>query len=176
MRRAVVIVALALLVLGACGSDDNDSASVSGSGTGSATGSGSGTGGETEAPVQLSGDVENHGTEDATGKSELEVELDDFYIGPTFIKVTPGQKLTLELKNEGEAAHTFTSDALSVDQEVAPGESATLEVTLTDAEAVAFYCRFHKGGGMQGAFFTREGASASEPTVTSGGAGGAAGY
>jgi plastocyanin len=172
MRRAVAIAALALLVLGACGDDDSDTASVSGSGTGSA--SGSGAGGETEAPVELSGEVNNHGDGDATGKDDLAVELDDFYFGPTFVKVTSGQKLTLELKNEGEATHTFTSDALSVDQTVEPGKSATVEVTLTDAEAVAFHCRFHEGSGMQGAFYTKEGAtpsSPSEPTVTSGASG-----
>ena len=77
-------------------------------------------------PVKLEGTVNVHGTKDVSKKSSatLAVELDDFFFGPTFIKAKAGEKVTLELENEGNAPHTFTSDRLGVDEQVAPGESA----------------------------------------------------
>jgi len=153
MRKLVVAVMILTLGLAACGSDDSSNSSD----TTAKADTDSGTAG---APVQLSGKVTDKGTKDATGASKLEVEADDFYFKPTFIKATPGQKLTLELKNEGSATHTFTSTELSVDKELKPDETATVEITVPSADAVAFFCRFHQGSGMQGAVFTKEGASA----------------
>lgn len=137
----------AVLLLGACGSDDGGSDS-----------SGSDDGGGSD-PVQLSGEVNNEGTEDATGSTALEVEADDFYFEPTFIKATPGSTLTLTVGNEGDADHTFTVDDQGIDTEVAPGASADVVVTVPDDGNVNFYCRFHVGQGMQGAVFTGSGAS-----------------
>jgi plastocyanin len=142
-RLAVLATVAAVLVLGACGDDDgSDSASDSGSG---------------DAPVALSGEVNDEGTEDATGSSELELEADDFYFEPTFIKATPGSTLTVTVGNEGNASHTFTVDDQQIDTEVEPGASAEVEVTVPEDGTVNFYCRFHRGQGMQGAVFTRAG-------------------
>ena len=167
MRRALAVVALALLVLGGCGSDDEDDVELSDTTAEAPDGA--------AAPVELEGDVNEAGTGDATGAESLDLALQDFSFGPTYVKVTSGQRLTVALTNEGEAPHTFTIDGIGVDQTVQPGESASVEVALPVAEAVAFYCKFHQGGGMQGAFYVTEGASVGQPTVTSGGSG-AAGY
>jgi plastocyanin len=102
-------------------------------------------------PVTLEGTTNNHGTKDA--KDKLEVEADDFYFGPTFIKATSGQQFSVELKNEGGTAHTFTITALGVDVQVAPGESKTFTVTAPTNGSVQFHCRFHQSQGMQGAVF-----------------------
>jgi len=156
MRKILLVVAALLLLGAACGDDSNDS-------SGSASGSGSGTEESTTAPpdnapapVTLEGDVTNHGTEDLSG-TELDLELDDFYFSPTFIKVAEGGTVTLHLTNEGEASHTFTIDSLGIDEEVAAGDSADVDVEVPDSGATAWYCRFHKGQGMQGAFFFNEG-------------------
>jgi plastocyanin len=102
--------------------------------------------------------VNDEGTEDATGSTELELEADDFYFEPTFIKATPGSTLTLTVGNEGDASHTFTVDDQQIDTEVEPGASADVQVTVPDDGTVNYYCRFHRGQGMQGAVFTRAGA------------------
>ncbi len=34
--------------------------------------------------------------------------------------------------------------------ELAAGESADVDVTFPDADAVEFYCRFHESSGMKG--------------------------
>jgi plastocyanin len=115
-------------------------------------------------PVTLGQKVTNKGTKDVSSKStaKFEMELDDKYFEPTFIKAKPGEKLTLELKNEGSLPHTFTSDTLAVDQQVDPGKSMTIKVTVPSSGKVfQFHCDFHEDAGMVGAVYTKAGASAS---------------
>jgi plastocyanin len=102
--------------------------------------------------VQLGGaDANDHGTEDVSGESAVEFELDDFYFEPTVLQGEAGQTLTLEAFNEGDAAHTFTSDELGVDEELEPGAETTIEITFPDSGQIVFECRFHAGQGMRGA-------------------------
>lgn len=102
-------------------------------------------------PVSLAGPTNDHGTK--TAARGLEVEADDFYFGPTFIKATAGQTFTVELKNEGKATHTFTSTALGIDEELQPGQKKTVTLTAPQTGNALFFCRFHQGQGMQGAVF-----------------------
>ena len=75
----------------------------------------------------------------------------DNYFEPTVLKGKPGQKVTLELKNEGKVAHTFTMAAQSVDQEVQPGDEAEADVTFPKSGELGFVCKFHQSSGMVGA-------------------------
>ena len=161
MRHGIVAAtALALLAAVACGDDGakpEDGASA--------------------PPVALSGTVNDHGTKDATSGGTVEVELDDFYFGPTFVKAAPAAALTLKLKNEGGVVHTFTADGLA-DVTVQPGTTGDASITLPASGAVRFYCRFHQGQGMQGAFFFNPGdtvapgsGGASSPAGSTGGDG-----
>jgi plastocyanin len=112
-------------------------------------------------PVKLSGTVNVHGNRDVSTSSdaELEMELDNFYYGPTFVKAKAGQTITLELENEGSAPHTLTSDALGVDEELKPGQSASVEITVpSSGKAFLFFCRFHEAAGMKGAVYVKKGA------------------
>jgi plastocyanin len=152
---------MAALVLAACGDDDGADVRESGSPSGSASASGSESGSASgnaggEPPVSLEGTVNDHGVAEVEG-DELELELDDNYFGPTFVRGTPGQQITVELVNEGNATHTFTSDALGVDEEVGVDDEASVTVTLPDEGAVEFRCRFHETQGMKGAFYFNEG-------------------
>jgi plastocyanin len=176
MRKRKLLIALAglALVAASCGDDDDGGSqgSTAPSGTPAATAGTSapaGTSGGSEAsapeeteettggsaPVSLEGTVENKGTEEVG--DEVSLELDDYYFEPTFLKASPGATIHIELENEGDDTHTFTIDSLGIDQEVAPGDSATVDVTLPQEGAVRFYCRFHANMGMQGAFFFNEG-------------------
>jgi plastocyanin len=141
MRKiGILMVLLSVgLLMSACGGDDE-------SGSSSAT-----TAAPEAPPVSLTGVVNIHGTANASNK--MEVELDDFYFGPTFIKAKAGEKFDVELSNDGKATHTFTIDSLSVDQQFAPGEKKTVSITAPGSGKLEFYCRFHKGRGMQGAVF-----------------------
>ena len=150
------VVAL-VLVLASCGDDDGADVRESGgeSGTGSESGSASGTA-SGQPPVSLEGTVSDHGVGEIEN-DELELELDDNYFAPTFARGTPGAEVTVELVNEGNATHTFTSDALGVDEELGGGDTSSVTITLPEEGAVEFHCRFHEGQGMKGAFFFNEG-------------------
>ena len=63
----------------------------------------------------------------------------------------PGEKVTLELKNEGNTEHSFTIASQGIDQELQPGDEAEVTVTIPKSGAVSFYCKFHKSSGMAGA-------------------------
>jgi plastocyanin len=96
--------------------------------------------------------TESHGTKDVSGETgKVEIEMYDNYFEPTVLKGTPGQKVTLELKNEGETAHTLTISEQSIDQEVQPGDEAEADVTFPQSGELTFVCTFHKSSGMVGA-------------------------
>lgn len=114
------------------------------------------------APVALSGPVDNRGVKDLTGLGSniaLELELDDFYFSPTFIKAVPGASVTLGLGNEGKAEHTFTIDALKVDKAVPAGQTGEVTFKLPESGVVEFYCRIHFDRSMRGAFYFDSGAT-----------------
>ncbi|HEY3022705.1 MAG TPA: hypothetical protein VGK11_03610, partial [Actinomycetota bacterium] len=75
-------------------------------------------GGET---ITIAGQKANdHGMKDVSGESSVELEQDNFYFEPTVLEGTPGQKLTIELSNEGSALHNFSIPDQSIDQDVQP--------------------------------------------------------
>jgi plastocyanin len=108
--------------------------------------------GDEAGTITLGGETANdHGTEEVAGESSIELELDDFYFEPTVLRGEAGQSITLEVFNEGDEAHTFTSDELGVDEELQPGDETTIDVTFPDSGQVVFFCRFHDAQGMRGA-------------------------
>jgi len=166
MRKILILVGAVFLLAAGCGSSSTSTSASNGSNSSSAS-----------TPVQLAGNTENKGTQDLSGNS-VEIELDDFYMSPTFIKGgTPGATVTVHLKNEGENIHTFTSDALGVDEQLSAGATKDVSITLPQSGATEFHCRFHlQSNGMQGAFFFKEGdtvagGSSSASSTADGGAG-----
>jgi plastocyanin len=110
--------------------------------------------------------AESHGTKDVSGESgKVEIELYDNYFEPTVLKGKPGQKVELELKNEGKAAHTFTISDQMVDKEVQPGDETETEVTFPQSGQLEFVCKFHQSSGMIGAL--QVGSSSGASTSTS---------
>jgi plastocyanin len=139
--RSLVAAGTALVCLAAVGCAKKDA-------TTPATGSSA-----TTPPVTLAGTVNDHGAKDLGAKAEFELEIDNFYFSPTFIKAAPGSTVKVELHNEGSTAHTFTIDALKVDKTLQPGDNIDVPVRMPASGALAFYCRFHRGQGMQGALY-----------------------
>ena len=112
--------------------------------------------------------AESHGTKDVSDESgKVEIELYDNYFEPTVLKGTPGQKVELELKNEGETAHTFTISKQSVDKEIQPGDETETDVTFPQSGQLEFVCKFHQGEGMIGALETSSSDSSSSTTTSS---------
>ncbi len=163
MRRSVVLSAVALVAvlgLGACSSGGSSDKTKDQGGGG-------------PAPVRLAGKVHNKGSTDVSANgaaANTSIEADDFYFNPTFVKAAVGATVTVALKNNGSAQHTFTIDGTSVDQVLDPDQKATVTVKVPASGALQFHCRFHESQGMQGAFY-----SATGDTVTSSGTGGSTG-
>ena len=174
MRRGVVIVAGGLLLLAAagCGSSSSSSSGT----TTEASGSGGGGGQKTIAGVNAN----DHGTKAVADKGKTEVELDDYYFKPTVLQGKPGQKVTLELRNEGQVEHTFTIDSQGIDKELQPGDEGEVTVTIPKSGVVSFYCKFHKSSGMAGALAvtgqTGGTGGMTTTTTTNSGGGGGSGY
>lgn len=125
-------------------------------------------------PVKLDGKVTNKGTKKVKN-GKIKIEANNFYFKATFIKGKAGDTVAVTVENEGSTPHTFTIGGEGVDEEVAPGAKATVEVTIPDSGASEFYCRFHKSSGMRGALFSKSGAKASS-SGDSGGSSSPGGY
>jgi plastocyanin len=120
-------------------------------------------GAKSSKPVKIDGKVNVKGTKDISSKQvgSIEIEADDYYFEPTFVKVQPGEKVRVTLENEGDATHTFTSSGLSIDQEVTAGKKVKFTLTVpSDGTAFEFHCSFHQSMGMQGALYTKAGGTA----------------
>ena len=85
----------------------------------------------------------DHGTKTVSGSSfELEADNDgkDFYFNPTILKGNPGEKVTLEIKNEGSVKHNFTVESQKVDEDLNPDQTVNVTVTFPSSGLVEFHC------------------------------------
>jgi plastocyanin len=98
----------------------------------------------------------NHGTKDVRKLSKLELEADDYYFSPTFLRGRPGQKLTLIVESEGRALHNISIPALGIDKNIPPRGKVQFEVTFPPSAVLAFTCKFHAALGMNGQLVTGE--------------------
>jgi plastocyanin len=156
IRGVVVIGALSLVFVAAgCGGSSKSS-----SGEGSE---------ETTSTTIMGTQVQSHGVKDVSNETgKVEVELDDYYFDPTILKGKPGQKVELELKNEGKTTHTFTIADQNINKEIQPGDETEVEVTFPQSGALKFVCTFHQSQGMVGALMTSgTSSSSSNQTTTS---------
>jgi len=109
---------------------------------------------------------------DSKAGQETGVKMADFSFKPSAISGEAGKEITIELPNEGNAAHTFTVSELNVDQAVEPGETATVKVTPDKDGTFAFFCRFHRGQGMEGKLTVGAGGAGDSNDAGGGGSGG----
>jgi plastocyanin len=138
-------------------------------GCGGKSGSSSESSSESTTSTTINGSkVDSHGTKDVSGETgKVEIELDDNYFDPTILKGKPGQKVELELKNEGKTTHTFTISSQSINKEIQPGDETETEVTFPQSGQLEFVCTFHQSLGMVGALQTSTASSSSSSTTTS---------
>jgi plastocyanin len=81
--------------------------------------------------------------DDSAGGEALTVQAQDNEFDPGTLEASAGE-IAVQVKNSGEAPHTFTVQELGVDETVDPG--ATAEVTFeAEAGTYEYVCRFHPG-------------------------------
>ncbi len=96
----------------------------------------------------------DHGTKDVRNRSKLELEADDYYFSPTFVRGQPGQKLTLVVENEASTLHNISIPALGIDHDIPPKGKVALDVTFPASGMLAISCKFHGSLGMNGQLLT----------------------
>jgi YVTN family beta-propeller protein len=94
--------------------------------------------------------VSDHGSKEVKGLSEVELEADDYYFAPTFLRGEPGQSLTLEIENESGTLHNLSIPELQIDQDIPPKAKAKVQVTFPSSGTVRFFCKLHSAMGMHG--------------------------
>jgi plastocyanin len=170
MRRnaltLLVTLAALTMVAAACGSSSNTAgsggASTASAPSEAATPTAQETSGTeaTPSPTTIAGEAANFVERaDAAGKGSIEIEADTDggvnYFSPTVIQGTPGQTLTIELKNSSDSVpHNFTVEALGINQDLDPGASATVTVKIPSSGTLEFHCEYHASSGMVGEFTT----------------------
>jgi YVTN family beta-propeller protein len=92
----------------------------------------------------------DHGTKDVRKLSKLELEADDYYFGPTFLRGNPGQKLTLMIESEASTLHNISIPALGIDKDIPPKGKVRVDVTFPASGVLTFSCKFHGPLGMAG--------------------------
>jgi plastocyanin len=121
-------------------------------------------GGEDEGAVTTTGNQTEAERMDVKGEDIVEVVQHDFFFRPAILVGTPGQEVTIDLKNESAAAHTFTIEGpLAVDEEVQPGDVGQVRITFPESGEVTFICTYHENRGMVG---TLEASSSSGQSTT----------
>ncbi len=137
------VAAVALITLAACSSSSSTASS----------------GERARAPISgkitIGSDQANdHGTEDATGKTTFEIEASNdssgYFFKPTILQGSGGQSITLEIKNDGSVPHNFSITSMNVNVTVEPGASQEVKVTFPQTGTVEYFCSFHHALGMAG--------------------------
>lgn len=160
MRKTLIFLLMVVPIFAAaCSSSNNGTSTAANQGTtptseAASPSSSASSGGQSSTGASLPGKVNDHGTKTLSGNT-IKMEQDDFYFGPTFVKAPGGQTVEVQLENEGTTAHTFTIDSQNIDVTLQPGDEQTVEVKLPTSGQVVFYCKFHRGQGMQGAFLVQ---------------------
>jgi len=92
----------------------------------------------------------DHGIKDVRTRARLELEADDYYFSPTFLRGKPGQKLTLVVESEASTLHNISLPALGIDKDIPPKGKVQVDVTFPASGVLAFSCKFHGPLGMNG--------------------------
>ena len=134
---AALVLAIAALAVAGCGGDDDEETTAAETGTTTA-----------EAP--------SGGGETGGGAAEtVEISATDFAFEPADPTVQAGT-VTVELTNDGQAPHNIEIEGPSgeaeLEQDLAPGDSGSLEVDLSKPGTYEMYCPVgnHRELGMEG--------------------------
>src|SRR6188474_1510401 len=135
------VAAVALIALAACSSSSSTASPASGTSSSSSSSSSSG-------KITIGSDQANdHGTEDATGKTTFEIDASNdssgYFFKPTILQGSGGQSITLEIKNEGSVPHNFSITSMNVNVTIQPGASQEVKVTFPQTGTVEYFCSFH---------------------------------
>ena len=86
----------------------------------------------------------------APAEAVVSVQTEDYAFKPDSVRGLPGQRLRLRLTSRSSTLHNITIPAQGVDRDIEPGAVVDVDVTLPEAGAVGFFCKFHAALGQRG--------------------------
>jgi plastocyanin len=93
----------------------------------------------------------NRGTVDVGGQTAEDLQTRSYFFDPTVFAGSGGQTITLSIHNTTDTTHNFSLPQQQIDQDVPPGQTVQVSVTLPASGELVFFCRFHRSRGMLGA-------------------------
>lgn len=107
----------------------------------------------------------DYGTVAVHGQPTVALEADDYAFQPTSLQGTPGQRLTVDLRNASGTLHNLSLPEQKLDVDVPPQGTVRVEVVFPPSGSVRFFCKFHEAMGMHGALHA---GNVPQPTLTHG--------
>ncbi|MGH2759206.1 MAG: cupredoxin domain-containing protein [Actinomycetota bacterium] len=142
MRRMMAVTWCALTLLTSCGGDG-------GSQTVATPPADAGYVDQTTQPTEQGSGLQAVECENRRSGPQALIEIADFRFEPNCVEMTTSQGF--ELKNNGEALHNFSIEGVSgIDVDVAAGQENNTESPGLDADTYTFFCKYHRGQGMEG--------------------------
>jgi plastocyanin len=136
MKRYAFLFLLVPAVVLAAGCGSSKSSSPGGSGS--------------TVPTTPTHSASSKGTMDVSGMSSVTLQMHNYFFSPKVLKGTASQKITVTLMNKGSVEHNFSVAGQHVNVNVAPGKTATAQVTFPKSGSVVFFCKIHRSLGMTG--------------------------
>jgi plastocyanin len=135
-RLAIGAVALAVTAaLGACTQNDNGNNTLVG---------------RNNTPTPTGGGPQTTGAANPGTGGSIAVEAKDNAFAPKSLTAKAGD-ITIDVKDTGQAPHTFTISELSADSgNINAGASATVTLKGVQAGTYKFFCKYHEALGMTG--------------------------
>lgn len=149
--RLMALLPAAALALAACGSGGGSSASGTDPSAASTPSAVASAASGCASLAGLDGKVQDHGTQPLTGGS-VTLNAGEFFFEATCLTSSAGGTVAVTVTNVGSALHNFSVESQGIDEDVAAGESITVDVELPDSGTLGFVCKYHSGSGMVGAF------------------------
>jgi plastocyanin len=112
--------------------------------------------GAANAPAMLTIPAANNkGTKSVANAKSFEVVANTVNgvnaYSPTILQGTPGQTITLELKDASSTVpHNFTLEEQKLNVDLKPGTTTKVKVTFPQSGVLQFHCEYHVGAGMIG--------------------------
>ena len=94
--------------------------------------------------------INDGGTQNAVGKTSVEVTATNFKFSPSTIVATPGQVLKLIVHNTSSTPHNITQSTQNVNTDLDPGSTKTVMLTVPASGELVFWCEYHHASGMAG--------------------------
>jgi plastocyanin len=133
MRRMIALSWCALALFAGCGNDEGSPTVEPPPG----------------AATDEASDIQAVECENRRSGPQALIEIADFRFEPKCVETTTSQGF--QLRNNGESLHNFSIEGVSgIDVDIAAGQENNTENPGLDADAYTFFCKYHRGQGMEG--------------------------